>query len=59
MKLAAMANDDPDHNPRTMRSLPLGFHARPHRRRYRTNLLTAGVAVSSLLALVYWLRLPH
>jgi hypothetical protein len=49
---------DPDHNPRVLRSLPLGYHlARPRRRVNYRLLLTCGCALVLLGAAVE--RLIH
>jgi len=55
-----LGTDDVDHNPRTLRSLPLAFHGRPARRggRRRLREVWAGVlAVAAVVAAAwYWLR---
>jgi hypothetical protein len=49
---------DPDHNPRVLRSLPLGYHlARPRRRVGYRLFLTAAFALLALGAIVE--RLLH
>ena len=49
---------DPDHNPRVLRSMPLGYHlARPRRRVHYRLLLSSGCAVVLLAALLE--RLVH
>ena len=55
--------DDVDHNPRTLRSLPMSAYRRPARRSFwrsrRAELWAAVLGLASLTAMLYWLRLPH